>query len=35
MLENDAPISPIQELLGHWAPTATRQVHAAYELRGH
>ena len=33
MRENDAPISLIQELLGHSSPTVTRQVYAAYEQR--
>jgi site-specific recombinase XerD len=33
MLENEAPISLIQELLGHSSPTVTRQVYAAYEQR--
>lgn len=33
MLENDAPISLTQELLGRSSPTVTRQVYAAYEQR--
>ena len=33
MRENDAPISRIQELLGHSLPTVTCQVYAAYEQR--
>lgn len=33
MLENDAPLSLIQELLGHSSRTVTRQVYAAYEQR--
>jgi integrase len=33
MIENDAPISLIQELLGHPSPTVTRQLYAAYEQR--
>jgi integrase len=33
MLENEAPILLIQELLGHSSPTVTRQVYAAYEQR--
>jgi hypothetical protein len=33
MLENDAPLSLIQELLGHSSPTVTRQVYAAYEQK--
>jgi site-specific recombinase XerD len=31
MLENDAPLSLIQDLLGHSWRTVTRQVYAAYE----
>jgi len=33
MLESDAPLSLIQELLGHSSPTVTRQAYAAYEQR--
>jgi site-specific recombinase XerD len=33
MLNNDAPITLIQDLLGHSSPTVTRQVYAIYEQR--
>jgi integrase/recombinase XerD len=33
MLNNDAPITLIQDLLGHSSPTVTRQVYAQYERR--
>jgi integrase/recombinase XerD len=33
MLNNDAPITLIQDLLGHSSPTVTRQVYAQYEQR--
>lgn len=32
-LDNEAPISPIQELLGPSAPMIMRQVYAAYERK--
>jgi site-specific recombinase XerD len=33
MLNNDAPITLIQDLLGHSSPTVTRQVYAQYKQR--
>jgi integrase len=33
VLESDALLSLIQELLGHSSPTVTRQVYAAYKQK--